>query len=277
MYDAFIFKTPDAFYIDCDGGSQERLFLHLQTYNLRSRTLISMVPEDSELSVAVAFNETEESFPFLAKMADERTSWPVSRFLIKSKNFASTISEGRYNRERLLAGIPEGPFEIPARQAIPLEYNFDLMRAIDLHKGCYLGQELITRTLHRGVVRKRVFPLSFHRFNYETGEPEGFTEFSADQALTGNLDRQTDLLPTTIQGDPAEGDTFIIPKGKLRILSKNDPVGRLVVANGNVGLGLMRLEHLQKYQNNLAVFDHIKHEWLMANVSIPPHLKQTLE
>ena len=278
MYEAFIFKSKDAFYIDCDGQSQERLYLHLQTYNLRSKTKISVVPEDSGLSVAFSLNEDAERFPYLAKMADKRTAWHMNRFLVDSKEITTAnISEGRYNRERLLAGIPEGPFEIPARQAIPLEYNFDLMNAIDLHKGCYLGQELVTRTLHRGVVRKRVFPLLFHRFNYETGKPEGYKEFSADPELTANLDRQTELLPTSIQGEATESDTFIIPKGKLRILSRNDAIGRLVVANGNIGLGLMRLEMLQKCQNNLAVFDHIKQEWLLADVTIPSHLKDTLE
>jgi folate-binding protein YgfZ len=281
MHDAFIYKTKDAFYVDCDGQSQERLFLHLQTYNLRSKTSISMVPEDSELSVAFSLNQADEPFPCLAKLTDPRASWRMNRFLVNFKdvfeNPAVSIREGRYNRERILAGVPEGPFEISARQAIPLEYNFDLMNAIDLHKGCYLGQELITRTLHRGVVRKRVFPLRFHRFDYETGEPEGFKEFSADSVLTANLDRQSELLPTAIQGDPAESDTFTIPKGKLRILSKNDAVGRLIVANGNIGLGMMRLEQLNRHQENLAVFDHIKHEWLMADVSVPAHLQDTLE
>ena len=44
---------------------------------------------------------------------------------------------------------------------IPLEYNFAALNAISFEKGCYIGQELIARTHHRGVIRKRLIPLKF--------------------------------------------------------------------------------------------------------------------
>lgn len=46
-------------------------------------------------------------------------------------------------------------------EAIPLEYNFVGLNAISFDKGCYVGQELIARTHHRGVIRKRLIPLQF--------------------------------------------------------------------------------------------------------------------
>ena len=46
-------------------------------------------------------------------------------------------------------------------EAIPLEYNFVGLNAISFDKGCYVGQELIARTHHRGVIRKRLVPLRF--------------------------------------------------------------------------------------------------------------------
>lgn len=42
---------------------------------------------------------------------------------------------------------------------MPLEYNFAGLNAISFDKGCYVGQELIARTHHRGVIRKRLLPL----------------------------------------------------------------------------------------------------------------------
>lgn len=44
---------------------------------------------------------------------------------------------------------------------MPLEYNFVGLNAISFDKGCYVGQELIARTHHRGVIRKRLLPLAF--------------------------------------------------------------------------------------------------------------------
>lgn len=46
-------------------------------------------------------------------------------------------------------------------EAMPLEYNFAALNAISFDKGCYVGQELIARTHHRGVIRKRLLPLRF--------------------------------------------------------------------------------------------------------------------
>jgi len=51
--------------------------------------------------------------------------------------------------------------------AIALEYNLAGLNAIDFDKGCYVGQELIARTHHRGVIRKRVMPLNFVQANGE--------------------------------------------------------------------------------------------------------------
>ena len=46
-------------------------------------------------------------------------------------------------------------------EAIPLEYNLAGLNAISFDKGCYIGQELIARSHHRGVIRKRLLPLKF--------------------------------------------------------------------------------------------------------------------
>lgn len=52
-------------------------------------------------------------------------------------------------------------------EAIPLEYNLVGLNAISFDKGCYVGQELVARTHHRGVIRKRLLPL---RFVKDSGE-----------------------------------------------------------------------------------------------------------
>lgn len=46
-------------------------------------------------------------------------------------------------------------------EAMPLEYNLAGLNAISFDKGCYMGQELVARTHHRGVIRKRLLPLRF--------------------------------------------------------------------------------------------------------------------
>lgn len=69
--------------------------------------------------------------------------------------------EKNYLLWRLEKGVAEGSTEILKGEAVPLEYNLAGLNAISFDKGCYVGQELIARTHHRGVIRKRLLPLKF--------------------------------------------------------------------------------------------------------------------
>lgn len=51
-------------------------------------------------------------------------------------------------------------FLLSSGQAVPLEYNMDGLQAISFTKGCYVGQELIARAHFKGVIRKRVMPIT---------------------------------------------------------------------------------------------------------------------
>jgi folate-binding protein YgfZ len=77
------------------------------------------------------------------------------------------VDDEYYLLWRLEQGIPEGSIEIPKGEAIPLEYNLAGLSAISFEKGCYVGQELVARTHHRGVIRKRLMPVNFLQDNGE--------------------------------------------------------------------------------------------------------------
>ena len=56
-------------------------------------------------------------------------------------------------------GIAEGTEDIPPGECIPLEYNIVFLNGVSFSKGCYIGQELVARTHHTGVIRKRLMPV----------------------------------------------------------------------------------------------------------------------
>ncbi|KAJ0105550.1 hypothetical protein Patl1_18640 [Pistacia atlantica] len=68
-------------------------------------------------------------------------------------------AEENYVLWRLEKGVAEGSTEIPKGEAMPLEYNLSGLNAISFDKGCYVSQELIARTHHQGLIRKRLLPL----------------------------------------------------------------------------------------------------------------------
>ena len=61
-----------------------------------------------------------------------------------------------YHDNRIKLKIADGFHDLTQKESIILDYGFDALNAISYTKGCYLGQELISRTKHTGVVRKKV-------------------------------------------------------------------------------------------------------------------------
>jgi len=66
-----------------------------------------------------------------------------------------------YDRLRLTLGLPDGSRDLVADKSILLESGFDELNGVDWQKGCYMGQELTARTKYRGLVKKRLMPVTF--------------------------------------------------------------------------------------------------------------------
>src|SRR6185437_4448246 len=64
-----------------------------------------------------------------------------------------------YDTLRLGLGIPDGSRDLVVDKSILLEAGFDELHGVDWQKGCYIGQELTARTKHRGLIKKRLFPV----------------------------------------------------------------------------------------------------------------------
>lgn len=63
-----------------------------------------------------------------------------------------------YIRLRAEEGIAEGPVELPPGRLFALEANLDCIDAVSFSKGCYVGQEVTTRSYRRGRIKKRLLP-----------------------------------------------------------------------------------------------------------------------
>lgn len=62
-----------------------------------------------------------------------------------------------FHLHRIALKIPDGFHDLTQKESIILDYGFDILNAISYTKGCYLGQELIARTHHTGIVRKKIY------------------------------------------------------------------------------------------------------------------------
>jgi folate-binding protein YgfZ len=65
--------------------------------------------------------------------------------------------------QRIVSGIPEGVNDLTPNRALMLEAGLHQLAAVDFKKGCYIGQEVTARTHYRGLVKRRLFPISTHK------------------------------------------------------------------------------------------------------------------
>ena len=61
-----------------------------------------------------------------------------------------------YEELRIGVGAPKGGLDFAYGDAFPHDANFDLLNGVDFDKGCYVGQEVVSRMKHRGTARKRI-------------------------------------------------------------------------------------------------------------------------
>ncbi|UJR15282.1 hypothetical protein I4U23_002235 [Adineta vaga] len=104
-----------------------------------------------------------------------------------------------YKRWLYRHGIAEGTEDIPPGECIPLEYNIVFLNGVSFSKGCYIGQELVARTHHTGVIRKRLMPVQIE--NYEELSKSFDTKANDLTIINEETKRRAGKLRTSIEQD----------------------------------------------------------------------------
>src|SRR4051812_31170570 len=84
---------------------------------------------------------------------------------------ADLVESEVYEAHRILCGAPRGGLDFMYSDAFPHETNMDRLHGVDFEKGCYVGQEVVSRMQHRGTARTRTVKIILEDFSPETGLP----------------------------------------------------------------------------------------------------------
>ncbi len=68
---------------------------------------------------------------------------------------ADLVDAAAYEAQRIACGVPRGGLDFIYGDAFPHETNMDRLNGVDFDKGCYVGQEVVSRMQHRGTARTR--------------------------------------------------------------------------------------------------------------------------
>ncbi len=82
---------------------------------------------------------------------------------------AALVPEAEFEAHRIGLGIPRGGLDFAYGDAFPHEADMDQLHGVDFHKGCFVGQEVVSRMEHRGNVRTRIVPAAYDGFAPDAG------------------------------------------------------------------------------------------------------------
>ncbi|KRE16867.1 folate-binding protein [Bosea sp. Root381] len=73
----------------------------------------------------------------------------------------ATAEMDDWHARRVGLGIPDGGRDFAYGDTFPHEALLDQLGGVSFKKGCYIGQEVVSRMQHRGTARNRVVPVAF--------------------------------------------------------------------------------------------------------------------
>ncbi len=179
LHDFFLCEFDGALILDAEATRLADLKRRLAIYKLRSRVTIEEIGETTSVwaligegaAAAVGVRREEPgaatSFGRGLVYVDPRSAAAGLRAILPTANdpaaLAASFGEGHiedYERLRIRLGLPDGSRDMLVEKSLLLECGFDELNGIDWQKGCYLGQELTARTRYRGLVKKRLLPVT---------------------------------------------------------------------------------------------------------------------
>jgi len=178
--DFLITEAPDGhgggFLIDVPRPLAKGLADKLGFYKLRAKVAVENLSDS--LGVLAVWDGEPSMKPDLS-FADPRNETLGRRILVpedlKQKVAdvcgADLVDEAAYEVHRIANGVPRGGLDFMYSDAFPHETNMDRLHGVDFDKGCYVGQEVVSRMQHRGTARTRTVRITLEDFSPEAGIP----------------------------------------------------------------------------------------------------------
>jgi len=184
LFDFILFAAPPesggGFLLDCSRVFAPDLAKRLGFYKLRAKVAV----EDLSPGLAVVAGWGDAAHPdpeFGLVATDPRLPALGWRAIVSAEDAGAlapdgTEAAGAYEAHRLALGVPQGGRDFLWQDAFPHEALMDQLHGVDFDKGCYVGQEVVSRMQHRGTARTRIVPVVYR---------DGFTAEAGAEVAAG--------------------------------------------------------------------------------------------
>jgi folate-binding protein YgfZ len=168
--DFFVTEAPakdgGGFFLDVPRALCAALVAKLNIYKLRAKVIVEDLSD--VLGVLAAWDGSGTTKQGLT-YADPRLPALGQRVMLSPHLAAGAAAElgatlvdaGQYEAHRIALGVPQGGVDFSYGDAFPHEADMDQLGGVDFAKGCYVGQEVVSRMEHRGTARTRAVPVRY--------------------------------------------------------------------------------------------------------------------
>jgi folate-binding protein YgfZ len=208
------------YFLDCPRALAPTLVQRLNFYKLRAKVIVEDLSET--LGVLAVWDGAPASGPGLS-YADPRLPALGLRCMIpphiadkaSAELGATLVDAADYEAHRIALGVPRGGSDFIYNDAFPHEADMDQLGGVDFEKGCFVGQEVVSRMEHRGTARTRVVPVAFDGPPPEAGVTvtAGETSLGMMGSGSGNIGRGLATLRLDRVADAMANATPLIAGG----------------------------------------------------------------
>lgn len=198
LFEFIVARTAGGYLLDVARDKAAELARRLTMYKLRARAEVrdasaeygvhaawrpdgAAIPAPDEALVA-GFTGLQIIDPRLPALGLRLISRLGDNTALDHASGPARATAADYHAHRIALGVPEGGKDYAFGDAFPHEALFDQLHGVSFTKGCYVGQEIVSRMEHRGTTRKRIVPVVASRPLPATG-----TEIRAGEVALGML------------------------------------------------------------------------------------------
>ncbi|MBZ9934856.1 folate-binding protein [Mesorhizobium sp. BR1-1-16] len=163
LADFLVAATVDGFLIDLPRAALADFTKRMTLYRLRAKVEIASLAESH--AVVAYWDGTAAPAVMGTVIADPRLAALGFRAILP--NGIDPSAPGYHERtaedwhaHRIALGVPEGGRDFAFGDAFPHDADMDDLGGLDFRKGCYVGQEIVSRMQHRGTARRRAVMVS---------------------------------------------------------------------------------------------------------------------
>jgi len=179
--------AEDGFFLDCPRALAGELAKKLNFYKLRAKVTVDDL--SGTLGVMAVWDGADDTEfglcypdPRLKAMGLRAILPPASVADVAADLGAALVDEAEYETHRIALGVPQGGRDFAYGDTFPHEANMDQLAGVDFEKGCYVGQEVVSRVEHRNSARSRLVPVT-----YDGAAPDGGVAVMAGDKQAGTF------------------------------------------------------------------------------------------